>query len=91
MIPPWRLPAMHEESTMSSARYFVVQDRDSWLIKFDDEEYGPYRTQAEAVHFAIDAAQKLGEYGQAAQVCVMGDNGRFRSEWSSAQPPVPRA
>ena len=46
---------------MMHARYFVVQQNDNWLIKFDDEEYGPYSTQSEAMLFAIDAAQKLGD------------------------------
>jgi hypothetical protein len=72
---------------MSQARYFVVQHDDTWLIKFDDEEYGPYSTQAEAMLFAIDAAQKLGEHGEAAQVCLMGENGHFRPEWTYGQGP----
>ncbi len=76
---------------MSSVRYFVVQDRNAWLIKFDDEEYGPYRTQGEAMTFAIEAAQKLGKHGQDAQVCVMDANGRLRSEWSSGPSQVPSA
>lgn len=73
---------------MSSTRYFVVQDGDSWLIKFDDEEYGPYRTRAEAMLFAIDAAQILGQHGEGAQVCVMGENGYFRPEWIYGQTPI---
>jgi hypothetical protein len=74
---------------MPEPRYFVVQHDDTWLIKFDDEEYGPYNTQSEAMLFAIDAAQKLGEQG--AQVCVMGENGHFRPEWTYGQGPyLPR-
>ncbi len=49
----------HEEEIMPHTRYIVVQHKDEWLIKFGDEEYGPYRSQAEAMLFAIDAAQKL--------------------------------
>lgn len=66
---------------MPHARYFIVQQKDEWLIKFDDEEFGPYHTQKEAMLFAVDAAQKLGEHGENAEVCLMGDNGRFRPEW----------
>ena len=28
---------------MTQARYFVVQHGDVWMIKFDDEEFGPYK------------------------------------------------
>jgi len=82
-----------QESTMVRARYFVVQHDGNWLIKFDDEEYGPYSTQSEAMLFAIDAAQKLGDQGdRQAEVCVMGENGHFRPEWTYGQGPyLPRA
>jgi len=33
------------------------------MVKFDDEEHGPYKSQSEAVHFAIAAAEKLNEHG----------------------------
>jgi hypothetical protein len=65
---------------MPQARYYVVPHGDVWLIKFDDEEYGPFRSRAEAMRFAIDAAQKLGECGENAQVCLRGDD-RIRAEW----------
>ncbi len=75
---------------MRQARYFIVQDRDEWLIKFENEEFGPYQTQAEAMLFAVDAAQKLGQHGELAEVCLMGENGHFRPEWIYGQsaPPV---
>jgi hypothetical protein len=50
---------LHEEEIMPHTRYIVVQHKDEWLIKFGDEEYGPYHSRAEAMLFAIDAAQKL--------------------------------
>jgi hypothetical protein len=78
-----------EENTMAHARYFIVRQEDAWLIKFDDEEYGPYTTQAEAMLFAVDAAQKLGEFGEGAQVCLMGENGHFRPEWTYGENPYP--
>ena len=67
---------------MPNARYFVVRDQDSWLIKYGDEEYGPYKSQSEAMLFAIEAARKLGRRGANAEVCLMGENGHFRPEWS---------
>jgi hypothetical protein len=39
--------------------------------------------------FAIDAAQKLGEQGENAQVGSMGEHGRFRPEWSYDKDPYP--
>ena len=49
------------------ARYFVERlkaHNDAWMIKFDDEEYGPYKSQSEAVIFAIEAAEKLNGRGE---------------------------
>jgi hypothetical protein len=67
---------------MPAARYFIVREGDEWWIKFDGEEFGPYRSQNEATLFAIDAAQKLGEHGETSEVCLMGENGHFHSEWT---------
>ena len=43
--------------------------------------------------FAIDAAQKLGAYGENAEVVLMGEDGHFHTEWSRARdatpPPAP--
>lgn len=74
---------------MPHTRYIVVQHKDEWLIKFGDEEYGPYHSQAEAMLFAIDAAQKLGEQGENTQVGLIGEHGRFRPEWSYGKDPYP--
>ena len=68
---------------MPTARYFIVRDHDEWRIRFGDEEFGPYRSQDEAMMFAVDAARKLGGYGETVEVCVMGENGHFRREWST--------
>ena len=48
---------------MSPTRYFLVQHDDAWMIKFADEEFGPYKSKSEAMLFAVDAARKLGERG----------------------------
>jgi hypothetical protein len=86
--PPARLTHLQvrrdlqEEEIMPHTRYIVVQHKDEWLIKFGDEEYGPYDSRAEAMLFAIDAAQKLGEQGENTEVGSMGEHDRFRPEWS---------
>src|SRR5262249_28462975 len=74
---------------MTQARYFVVQRDDVWMIKFDDEEYGPYKSKNEAMVFAIDAAQKLGEHGESADVVLMGENNHVRPEWVYGRDPYP--
>ncbi len=67
---------------MPDARYYVVMDHDGWMIKFEDEHYGPYSSHDDAVRFALDAARKLGNQGESAHVCMIGDDGRFRAKWS---------
>ncbi len=60
---------------MSDARYFVERlkaHNDAWTIKFDDEEYGPYPSQSDAVLFAINAAEKLNQHGEKAQIVIIG-------------------
>jgi len=60
---------------MPVARYFVEQvtgHKDIWVVKFDEEEYGPYKSQSEAVRFAINAAEKLNEHGEKAQLVIIG-------------------
>lgn len=70
---------------MPTARYFIVHDQvaEEWRIKYGDDEYGPYKTKDEAMVFAIDAAKKLGSYGESAEVCLMGENGHFHTEWTA--------
>jgi hypothetical protein len=70
---------------MSPTRYFLVQQDDAWMIKFADEEFGPYKSKSEAMLFAVDAARKLAERGAETEVCLMGENGFFHAEWSNAQ------
>jgi Uncharacterized protein conserved in bacteria (DUF2188) len=74
---------------MPHARYIVVRHQDEWFVKFGDGEYGPYGSQAEAMLFAIDAAQKLGEQGENTEVCIMGEHGHFRPEWTYGRDPYP--
>src|ERR1051325_2668446 len=74
------------EPQMLSPRYFLVEHDGAWMIKFADEEFGPYKSKSEAMLFAVDAARKLGDRGTATEVCLMGENGFFHAEWSNAQP-----
>ena len=39
--------------------------------------------------FAIEAAQKQGERGANAEVCIMGLNGHFHPEWSYGRDAFP--
>jgi len=66
-----------------------MRDHDAWLIKFGGQEFGPYKSQSEAMLFAIDAAQKLGERGKWPQVCLMGENGAYRPEWTYGRDSYP--
>jgi hypothetical protein len=74
---------------MPRMRYIIVRQEDEWLIKFGDGEYGSYRSRAEAMLFAIDAVQKLGEQGENTEVGLMVEHGRLRPEWSYGQDPFP--
>ncbi len=74
---------------MPHLRYFIVQKDDAWVIQFEGEDFGPYRTYQEAMLFAVDAAQKLGEQGENAEVCLMGENGHFRPEWTYGRDAYP--
>ncbi len=74
-------------AAMTTAQYFVVQNGDEWMIKFRDEVFGPYRTRDEALLFAIDAAQAIGEREHAAQVLVEEEKDHFLTKWNYGEPP----
>jgi len=76
---------------MPTARYFIVQENDDWLIRYGDDEFGPYKTKDEAMLFAIDAAKNLGSYGENAEVCLMGENGHFHTEWVAGKGKEPQS
>lgn len=69
--------------------YLVVHQDDVWFIKYDGEEYGPYKSEREALLFAIDAAQKLGQQGEGTQVLLMDDQGETQPAWTFGQDPYP--
>jgi hypothetical protein len=66
-------------------RYLVVHQDDVWFIKFDGEEYGPYKSKREVLLFAVDAAQKLGEQGEGTQVLLMDETGEAQPVWTFGQ------
>jgi hypothetical protein len=70
-------------------RYLVVRQDDVWFIKFEGDEYGPYKTEREALLFAIDAAHKLGERGEETQVLLIDENGNTRAAWTHGRDPYP--
>lgn len=74
---------------MPNSRYFIVQKTDGWVIRFGAHDFGPYITRQEAMLFAVDAAQKLGEKGETAEVCLVGENGHFRPEWTFGRDSYP--
>jgi hypothetical protein len=89
-------PTLHQDTLAPAfipgcphTRYLVVHHGDEWLIKFDGEEYGPYRSEREAMLFAIDAAHSLGEQGEATQVERLDENGESRRIWTSGQDAYP--
>ena len=74
---------------MPNSRYFIVQKDDGWVIQFAGDDFGPYHTRREAMLFAVDAAQKLGEKGENAEVCLLGENGHFLPEWTFGRDTYP--
>jgi len=69
--------------------YQVVRQEDVWFIKFDSADYGPYKSEREAMLFAVDAANKLGEQGQDTQVLVFDENGETGPAWTFGRDPYP--
>jgi hypothetical protein len=66
-----------------------VRQEDVWFIKFDGEEYGPYKSEREALLFAVDAAHKLGEQGEGTQVLLLDESGQPQPAWMYGHDPYP--
>jgi len=84
------VPVSTVVSGVTRTRYLVVRQEDVWFIKFDGEEFGPYQSEREAMLFAVDAAQKLGEQGDETQVLRLEEDGEVRPAWTyglDAYPP----
>jgi len=67
----WRPPSA-SEAIMPDTRYYVVRHDMVWIIKFEDEEYGPYETQDEALRLVTDAAEQLERHGESVEVHLVG-------------------
>src|SRR6516164_10258476 len=67
-----RLLPSAPEALMPDTRYYIVRHDRIWLIKFEDEEYGPYETQDEALRLASDAAEQLERHGESVEVHLVG-------------------
>jgi hypothetical protein len=65
--------------------YRVLRREDVWFIQFDGEEFGPYKSDREAMLFAVDAANKLGEQGKETQVLIQDETGDERPAWTFGQ------
>ena len=70
-------------------QYLVTRQEDVWFISFDGQDYGPYKSDREAMLFAVDAANKLGEQGEETQVLVMDENGDAAPAWTFGHDPFP--
>ena len=80
-------PFVHDGS---HSRYLVLRREDVWFIEFNGDEYGPYRTEREALLFAIEAAYKLGEQGEKTQVLRLQENGAAQPVWTRGDAYPPR-
>ena len=85
-------PRLHEDTLAPAllpgrTRYLVVRQDDIWHIKFEGEDYGPYNSEREAMLFAIDAAQKLGEQGEETEVLRIDESGDLQPAWAYGHDP----
>jgi hypothetical protein len=76
-------------SVRPRTRYLVARQQDVWFIMFGGEEFGPYQSEREAKLFAVDAAFKLGEQGEATEVMVTDETGDLVPAWIYGRDPYP--
>lgn len=69
--------------------YLIASQDDAWFIRFDGDRFGPYRSEREAMLFAIDAANTLGQQGEDTQVQITDERGDVRPVWTFGQDPYP--
>ncbi len=70
-------------------RYLIVRESDVWFIKFDGEQFGPYKSEREAMLFAVDAAHSLGTQGEPTEVLLVDEAGDLQPVWTYGQDPYP--
>jgi hypothetical protein len=84
-----RTPASPVFPTRPRTSYWIVRAQDVWSIRFGGDEYGPYNSEREAMLFAVDAANKLGEQGEETQVLKLDETGDEQLAWTYGQDPFP--
>ena len=67
---------------MAHTPFVVFRDQGQWKIKSNSVHYGPYATQRDAVHAAVDAAHNAGD----GQVLLQD---QFSIEWTYGKDPYP--
>src|SRR5262245_28543574 len=67
---------------MPRLRYFVVNNKGRWMIGFQQQHYGPYLTQRQAIDDALSAVRRAKRQGLDAQVLVQNEGSKFRTEWT---------
>lgn len=78
-------------SGASRTRYLVMRRGDAWIIEFGGEEFGPYKSDREAILFAVDAANKLGQQDAPTEVLRMDESGETKPVWVYGEHPYPPA
>jgi hypothetical protein len=71
------------------AEYWVRPSGDGWIIAYDGDEYGPYKSRHEAMLCAVDGAHRLGEQGRDAMVRLIDSAGRTVAAWKHGEDPYP--
>ncbi len=89
MARPHLLDLSSVQSIVPRKLYWIERQQDVWFIRFDGSDYGPYKSEREALLFAVDAAKALGEQGEATQVLVMDENGDVKPAWTFGQDSYP--
>ena len=71
-------PHIHDDARVaafvlgaSRTRYLVMRQEDVWFITFNGEEFGPYRSEREAMLFATDAGGVGLNLQRAASCCMI--------------------
>ncbi len=89
MARPQLLDPATVQSIVPRKLYWIERQQDLWFIRFDGSDYGPYKSDREALLFAVDAAKTLGEQGEATQVLLVDATGEVQPAWTFGQDSYP--
>jgi hypothetical protein len=73
------------------AEYWVRPCGGAWVITYDGDQYGPYKSRHQAMFCAVEAAHRLGNQGRDATVRLIDPDGRLIAAWTHGEdafPPV---